>query len=377
MAVNMSRELDYNSLDVFRKPEWPWRLIRRFAFAFDAEHMHEMAVSLLKFRSLLVTGDLSSDTLSRDSVFKKNILGLSFPNPVGLSAGFDVDGECLPALQLLGFGFIEVGGITEQPQSGNPKPRVFRLPEDGAIINRLNFYNKGAENLKKNLSRLREQNRLFVPIGVNLGKSSSSDINQVPAEYRRIFEHVADVADYVTINVSCPNTEGLRKYQTASSLGALLDILCNYNESLTKRVPLFLKLGPDLSNEEAIACADIALDYRLAGLVISNTTTKRNGLSTNVDYGLGGLSGQPLFERSTQLLRCIAKDYHQKLILIGSGGIMNGANALAKLHAGADLLQVYTGFVYGGPSFVKHLLRYLRQYYFSDADLLNHKLVLD
>ncbi len=361
----MYKDIDHSRPDIIEKPRWSWRIIRRLAFSFDAEHMHEAAISLLKVGSFFFRKDLSKNHIARDPQLKKELMGLNFPNPVGLAAGFDVDGESLSALQSLGFGFIEVGGITEEAQAGNPKPRIFRLPDDNAIINRLNFYNKGVANLRANLVGLREKNRLFIPIGVNLGKSNFSTIDQVPNEYLRTFQQIYDVADYVTINVSCPNTEGLQRYQTAKSLGSLLDTVCNFNETLAKKVPLLLKLGPDLTNEEALACADIALDYSLAGLIVSNTTTKRNGLCTSFDYGSGGLSGQPLFERSTQLLRCVAKDYHHKLSLVGSGGIMDGASALAKLNAGADLIQVYTGFVYGGPSFVRQILTYLRDHYFQ------------
>lgn len=361
----MSSDLDFHDASIDANGnDWKWRFLKRLAFSFDAEHMHEMAVLLLKLRSQFTKKDLGAKSLARDPVFAKSLFGLNFPNPVGLAAGFDVDGECLPALQLFGFGFIEVGGVTEHAQPGNIKPRIFRLPTDKAIINRLNFYNKGVSRLRKNLLNLREKDRLHVPIGVNLGKSNFSSLDDVPQEYLRTFKQICDVADYVTINVSCPNTEGLTRYQTAQGLGALLDTVCNLNETLSRRVPLFLKLGPDLKNEEAIACAEIALDYRLAGLIISNTTTKRTGLVSTTDFGPGGLSGRPLFERSTQLLRCVAKDYGEKLSLIGSGGIMDGAKALAKLNAGADLLQVYTGFIYGGPSFINSILSYLRAYYY-------------
>jgi dihydroorotate dehydrogenase len=360
----MTVELDSNEIDA-QVDDWQWRIIKKIAFSFDAEHMHELAVYLLRFQSLVVTKDLDATSIARDPAFKKDLMGLSFPNPIGLAAGFDVDAECIPALQALGFGFIEVGGITEFPQAGNAKPRIFRLPDDNAIINRLNFYNKGVHRLRKRLFSLRENDRIFVPIGVNLGKSNFSSIDQVPKEYLSTFKYVYDVADYVTINVSCPNTEGLTRYQTAHSLGSLLDTVCNFNETLPKKVPLLLKLGPDLSNEEAMACAELAVDYRLEGLVISNTTTKRGGLSSPADFGAGGLSGQPLFESSTQLLRCVAKDYGDRLVLIGSGGIMDGAKALEKFNAGADLLQIYTGFIYGGPNFVIHLLRYLRTYCFT------------
>jgi|SRR5579871_739251 len=358
----MTSEQNNSLASLFLKgDDWLWRLIRRFAFAFDAERMHEAAIHVLKLRSLFAFSDVRPDSVARDPALKKTLMGLSFPNPVGLAAGFDVDAECLPALQLLGFGFIEVGGITEKAQPGNDKPRIFRIPHDKAIVNRLNFYNKGVQRLRKHLYELRNKNRLFIPIGVNLGKSNFSSIDDVPKEYLRTFQQICDVADYVTINVSCPNSEGLARYQTTKSLGALLDTVCNHNETLKKPVPLLLKLGPDLENEEAVACAEIALDYRLAGLIISNTTTRRNGLSSQFDFGPGGLSGQPLFERSTQLLRCVSKDYGGRLVLVGSGGIMDGTQAVAKLNAGADLLQIYTGFIYGGPYFAFRLLRYLQR----------------
>lgn len=361
----MYKDIDYIRPDINEKPKLPWRIARRLAFSFDAEHMHEAAIKVLKYYSWFLRGDLKPSDCARDPIFKKQMMGLDFPNPIGLAAGFDVDGEALPALQALGFGFIEVGGITEQAQPGNPKPRIFRLPQDNAIINRLNFYNKGVSNLRKNLANLRDKDRLFIPVGVNLGKSNFSRLEDVPSEYLRTFKSIYDVADYVTINVSCPNTLGLNTYQTASSLGLLLDTVCNFNETLNKKVPLLLKLGPDLNNEEAMACAEIARDYGLSGLVVTNTTAKRNGLTSTVDYGPGGLSGQPLFERSTQLLRCVAKDYHKTLTLIGSGGIMDATQALVKLNTGADLIQVYTGFVYGGPGFVRTILAYLKEHYFQ------------
>lgn len=354
-------ELDYSKLETDKKPGWLWKAFIRIASTFDAEHVHEWVIALLKIKSHLGPNALALG----DESLSKDVMGLRFKNPIGLAAGFDVNGECVPALQALGFGFIEVGGTTEHPNAGSARPRLFRLPEDRALINRLNFFNKGVKRLRKNLIAWRNRGLIHVPIGVNLGKSQKTSLEQAPDEYARIFKQLWDVADYVTINVSCPYAEGVSSYQTANSLGCLLDALCNINENLSTKVPLLLKLGPDLSNEEAVACAEIALDYRLAGLVISNATVKHNGLLTTGDFGPGGLSGQPLFERSTQLLRCVAKDYGGKLSLIGSGGIMDGAAALAKLNAGADLLQVYSGLVYGGPDFVPELLNYLRLHYLT------------
>lgn len=353
-------ELDSSSLVENKKEGRLWSLARRLAFALDAESVHELALLILKIKSLW--GDTARPM--QDPNLVKDLMGLRFSNPVGLAPGFDINAECLPALQALGFGFIEVGGVTEHPQAGSERPRIFYLPEDRALINRLNFHNKGIKNLKKKLIYWRNKNLIQMPIGVNLG-SSSLGVKLEPEQYARSFKHIWDVVDYVTINISCAQAEKASTLQTASSLGSSLDAICNINENLAIKIPLLLKLGPDLSNEEAVACAEIALDYRLAGLVISNTTAKRNGIVAQNDFGVGGLSGQPLFERSTQLLRCIAKDYGSRLTLIGSGGIMDGQSALAKLNAGADLLQVYSGLVYGGPGFIRLLLNYLRVHYFT------------
>lgn len=361
----MSVELDESTRTLEEVDDWQWRIVRKLAFSFDAEHMHEAAIYLLRMLSFFISKDLDKSSEARDPYLAREFMGLQFSNPIGLAAGFDVDGECIPALQALGFGFIELGGVTQFAQPGNKKPRIFRILEDKAIINRLNFYNKGAHRLRKRLQALREKDRIFVPIGINLGKSNFLPVERVPEEYLETFKCIYDVADYVTLNISCPNSVGLSRFQTTQSLGSLLDTICNFNESLPKKVPILLKLGPDLSNEEAIACAETAVDYRLSGLIISNTTTKRIGLSRSVDFGPGGLSGQPLFERSTQLLRCVARDYKDRLVLVGSGGIIDSAKMLEKFNAGANLLQVYTGFIYGGPNFIFRLLGYLRKYHLS------------
>jgi dihydroorotate dehydrogenase len=350
-------ELDYSDWEKELKGDfWQWDIIKRLAFSFEAEHVHEFTIKLLSLASLTIKKDLPKSDIARNTIFSKSLMGLHFVNPIGLSAGFDIDAICLPALQLLGFGYIEVGGVTEHAQSA-PK-RIFRLPKDRAIINSPNFYNQGAKKLHKRLATLREKSRLFVPIGINLGVANLGSISH---QYLATFKQLHDVADYITINVD--SLSGV--HQDTESLHELLDRVCHFNQSLPKSVPILLKLSPDLDNQEAIACAEVAIDYGLLGLVISNATTKRVGLSTTTDFGPGGLSGVPLFERSTQLLRCIAKDYGKKLVLMGSGGIMDGSQALTKLNAGADLLQVYTGFIYNGPSFVRHLLKYLKLYHFS------------
>jgi dihydroorotate dehydrogenase len=335
-------ELDFNGLTENEKQGRLWHIFRRLAFNFDAESVHELTLLILKIKSLFSENykPVQQPNLMKD------LMGLRFLNPIGLAPGYDINAECLPALQALGFGFIEVGGVTEHAQEGSERPRIFCFPEDRALINRLNFSNKGVKNLRRKLSYLRDKNSIHIPIGANLGKSNLA-LGQEPEHDANCFRHLADVIDYVTINISCVST------QKPSDIRRTLDALCSINENLTLKIPVLLKLGPDLTNDEAVACAEIALDYCLAGLVISNTTAKHKNL------GAGGLSGQPLFERSTHLLRCVAKDYGTRLTLVGSGGIMDGQSALAKLNAGADLLQVYSGLVYGGFGFVKLLLNYL------------------
>ncbi len=342
-----------------------WRYLRPILFSLDAELMHESAINLLKMYSRIRT---KNNFLYNDSELNLSAraMGLSFKNPIGLAAGFDVNGDCLPALEYLGFGFIEVGGVTENAQPGNARPRIFRLPKDRGLINRLNFDNKGIFYLRKNLERARRR-PITVPIGVNLGKSNFSGIDDVPKEYVRVFSIIHDVADYITMNISCPNSEGLGVYQNSNYLRVLLDNICGYNEMLSRKVPILLKLGPDLSDEAGISAARIAHEYGLSGLVVSNTTKQRPFLTTTEDFGAGGLSGQPLFARSTELLEVIAKEFSTKLTLIGSGGIMDGPSAVAKLKARAHLLQVYTGFIYGGPRFVETILKYVKEHYFNTS----------
>jgi dihydroorotate dehydrogenase len=339
-----------------------WPLFRQVLFKFDPELMHECAIKFLSLTSSFLAKDQVISPLARDPIFRRTLLGLNFPNPVGLAAGFDVDGACLPALQYLGFGFVEVGGITMLPQPGNlHRPRIIRLPRDEAMINQLNFDNGGAKKLKRNLAKWRNKGVLTIPIGINLGKSNFSELADLPTEYAATFQFISDVADYITINISCPNTPGLSCFQSAINLKPLLDAVCNVNEMAAKKVPILLKLGPDLTNEEALAVAQSAVEYGLSGLVVSNTSKKREGLKNPCSILEGGLSGRPLFERSTEMLRCLSAGYGHKLLLIGSGGIADESLAVAKYRAGARLLQIYTGLIYQGPKFPIKLLENLKE----------------
>ena len=333
-----------------------WRALRASMFALDAEQAHRLAMTGLRSVSRICRVDLPDSDVARAQSLRREVLGLTFPNPLGLAAGFDKDGEALPAWQALGFGFIEIGTVTRHAQPGNDKPRLFRLKDDRALLNRLGFNNHGADAAARAVQRWRKLDRVRVPLGINLGKSKISEAAQAPADYAYSFAAVADLADYVVINVSSPNTPGLRDLQKRDELSRILLPLAEHNAARGKARPIVVKLAPDLDDDDARACAEVAVQSGVQGLVISNTTISRAGLRGAAPDGSGGISGRPLFARSTALLRLLADEYRGKLTFIGVGGIEDGATAQAKLDAGASLLQAYTGFIYGGPGWPRRLL---------------------
>jgi dihydroorotate dehydrogenase len=284
-------------------------------------------------------------------------MGLDFPNPLGLAAGLDKEARAVPAWQALGFGFVEVGTVTALPQPGNPRPRLFRLPADQAIINRMGFNNGGAEAMAVALQRLRARGCLEVPLGVNLGKSKVTPVEQAAEDYRISFEHLGELADYVVVNISSPNTPGLRDLQRIEEIQRIVAAIQGPNQRLPQPRPLLVKLAPDLSDEDAIGCARTAMDAGCAGLVLTNTTIRFEGLASPTEGRSGGLSGRPLFGRSTELLRRVRDAIGSEPVLIGVGGIMRPEDARAKLAAGADLIQIYSGLIYGGPGFPRRILR--------------------
>ncbi len=338
----------------------PWRLLRPLLFHLDAEHAHALAMALARRWSALASGRSGAGDIARDGSLRLSAMGLDFPNPIGLAAGLDKDAEAVPAWQAMGFGFVEVGTVTALPQPGNPKPRLFRLPADAALINRMGFNNAGAEAMTVRLTRLRERGVLDIPLGVNIGKSKVTPADAAAADYRRSFELLGELADYVVVNISSPNTPGLRDLQTIDQVRAIVDAIQGRNQQLGRPRPLLVKLAPDLADADAIACAGAALDAGCAGLVLTNTTIRFDGLRGSTEGMSGGLSGGPVFERSTELLRLVRQAVGPEPVLIGVGGIMDPEGARAKLAAGADLVQVYTGLIYGGPDFVRQLLRGLR-----------------
>lgn len=334
--------------------------LRSVAFAIDAERVHRMAMAGLRAWSRVCSVDLGTGDVARAPSLSREVFGLTFPNPLGLAAGFDKDAEAVPAWQALGFGFVEVGTVTRHPQPGNDKPRLFRLPQDRGLLNRLGFNNHGAEACAAALTSWRKKDRVKVPVGVNLGKSKVTPAEEARLDYAFSFNAVADVADYVVVNVSSPNTPGLRDLQQVDALKRIVDALVELNQHRKKRVPLLVKLAPDLALDDAVTAARFCAQNGVDGLIVSNTTISRDGLKSVVPEGPGGVSGAPLFERSTSLLRQLHDDLGDKVVFVGVGGVFDGETAKAKFAAGAKLIQSYTGFVYGGPGFARDVVKALR-----------------
>jgi dihydroorotate dehydrogenase len=298
----------------------------------------------------------------RASVLRVRALGLRFPGPLGLAAGFDKDGEGVLGLAALGFSFIEVGTVTAQPQPGNPKPRMFRFPEERALVNRMGFNNHGAAALAARLRVIRRRPGFRPVIGVNIGKTKAVPDDKAVADYVTSARLVADVADYVVVNVSSPNTPGLRDLQAVDKLGPLLSAVREALDGASprRRVPLLVKIAPDLSDADIDAVAGLALSLGLDGIIATNTTIARDGLSDRAAVaraGAGGLSGAPLKQRSLEVLRRLDDRCGKRLVLIAAGGIETPADAEARLAAGATLLQAYTAFIYEGPLWPSRLQR--------------------
>ena len=314
-------------------------------FGLDAERAHALGIEALKL------GLISSRTPDLADEFGEiERFGLKFANPLGVAAGFDKNGVVVNQLSELGFGFVEVGTVTYNPQAGNPKPRLFRLPDDKALINRLGFNNDGAVVTAR---RLRKLERRCI-VGVNIGRNKDVPNEEAAENYLKCFELVHSQADYITINISSPNTPNLRELQKLENLEELLEILQTRNCELGAK-PLLVKIAPDLSEAEIEAIVDLALRYELSGIIAINTTVSRDGVKArNIErFGAGGLSGKPLANRSTDVISTIYRHSKGKLPIIGVGGIFNAEDAFEKIAAGASLVQAYTGFVYCGPSFAQ------------------------
>jgi dihydroorotate dehydrogenase len=325
--------------------------LRRGLFTLDAEHAHELAVDgltlLAKVRPLCRVMERVNN-LSPKLVRPIEAFGLKFPNAVGLAAGFDKNASAWPAAAALGFGHVEIGTITALPQPGNDRPRVFRYPAEGAVINRMGFNNQGSEAVAARLARQPQRGQRSIPLGINLGKSKVTDISKATADYLASFSCLADHADYVVLNVSSPNTPGLRQLQDEDRLRELLGAVSGANRQRAKRVPLLLKIAPDLTFRQIDAVLGTIFEFGLDGIIATNTTLARPGTFSAVQE-TGGLSGRPLRQRSTAIINYIARATEGRLPIIGVGGIEDVASAGEKMDAGATLVQIYTGMIYRGP----------------------------
>lgn len=320
------------------------KLVRPVMFRLDAESAHEFGMKALR-AGLASPYYCDPDRFGLGPVER---FGLTFPNPIGIAAGFDKNASAVDQLAWLGFGFVEIGTVTYQPQAGNPKPRMFRLPAHKALINRLGFNNQGAAAVAERLSTLARK----CIVGVNIGKNKDVPIEEATENYLASFELLAPYADYVAINVSSPNTPNLRELQRAENLE---ELLASLSKAAAGRVPLLVKIAPDLSEAEIESMVDSCLKYGVAGIIATNTTIGRDGLdSADAErIGAGGLSGSPLRSRATEVISIIYRYSKGALPIMGVGGIFTGEDAFEKISAGAALVQAYTGFIYGGPTFAR------------------------
>ncbi len=326
--------------------------VRRLLFRLEPERAHALVMGGLATagRSLLLRRLLASAQGPYDPRLQVPLFGLRFRTPVGLAAGLDKDGVAVHGLAALGFGHLELGTVTALPQPGNPRPRLFRLVEDGALINRMGFNNAGAAALARRLAWLRRAGGVDVPLGVNVGKSRAAPLGAAADDYQRALREVWPVADYLAINVSSPNTPGLRSLQEHGPLEALLGLVARLRSELGSR-PVLLKIAPDLENAALLDAAAVAESHGLAGLIATNTTTARGGLRSPLAAEAGGLSGRPLAARALEVLRLLRS--HTSLPLVSVGGVWSGADVVERLTAGASLVQIYTAFVYRGPALLR------------------------
>ncbi|MBV9090308.1 MAG: quinone-dependent dihydroorotate dehydrogenase [Mycobacteriaceae bacterium] len=327
-----------------------YRALRRLLFLVPAERIHTWVFFALRAVTAVppVRRLLHRMLAPRDPALAVTVFGVRFPGPLGLAAGFDKDGLGLAVWGALGFGFVEVGTVTARAQPGNPPPRLFRLPADRGLLNRMGFNNRGADELARRLARRRPD----VPIGVNIGKTKVTPAERAADDYRASARRLGGSADFVVVNVSSPNTPGLRDLQAVESLRPILDAVRSQTST-----PVLVKIAPDLSDHEVDAIADLAVESGLAGIVATNTIVSREGLATPgvADLGPGGVSGAPLGRRSAEVLRRLYARVGDKLVLVSVGGIETADDAWERITAGASLLQGYTGFVYGGGLWPKHI----------------------
>lgn len=337
-----------------------YKLIKPILFQFDPENIHHLVTGGLRRVNRVwgVRSLLKSSFQLVDKRLEREVMGLKFKNPLGLAAGFDKNASMVEELAEFGFGFIEIGTVTPLPQPGNDKPRMFRLPSDDALINRMGFNNQGVDVAADRLKRIDKKGMI---IGGNIGKNKHTPNEDAVNDYIKCFDRLFDVVDYFVVNVSSPNTPGLRELQEKEPLKNILNTLQQRNRKNDVSRPILLKIAPDLTNSQLDDIIEIVKETKIAGVIATNTTLSREGLSApeNLKNESGGLSGKPLTKRSTEVIRYLSEQSGKSFVIIGVGGIHSPEDALEKIRAGASLIQIYTGFIYEGPGLIKKILRSL------------------
>lgn len=347
-----------------------YKFLRNILFLFPPEWTHYFSMNWLKFLCRIGLRKLIAASFTPDeSGLTTQVFNLQFRNPIGLGAGFDKNAKYLRELETLGFGFVEIGTVTPLPQNGNPKPRLFRIPKDKALINRMGFNNDGVSAIAKRLkkwsqeSEVRSQKNSRLIIGGNIGKNKSTPNEDAWKDYDICFKELHPYVDYFVVNVSSPNTPGLRELQEKESLRKILTNLQNENSKLKSQKPILLKIAPDLTQEQINDIIDLAIEIKLDGIVATNTTIERNNLTSHASrltkIDTGGLSGLPLKYRSTEIVKYIHQRTKDQIPIIASGGVFTSEDAKEKFYAGASLVQVWTGFIYEGPGIVKKICKKL------------------
>ena len=335
-----------------------YKLIKPLLFQIDPETIHYVVTGALRRANRIwgVKSLLKNLYQLEDKRLAREVLGLKFKNPLGLAAGFDKNASMIEELAEFGFGFIEIGTVTPLPQPGNEKPRMFRLPQDDALINRLGFNNQGVDVVA---ARLKQVQRKGLIIGGNIGKNKLTSNEDAVNDYITSFDRLFDVVDYFVVNVSSPNTPGLRELQEKEPLKHILNTLQQRNNKNQITRPILLKIAPDLTNSQLDDIIEIVMETKIAGVIATNTTISRDDLlsSENLKKESGGLSGKPLTMRSTEVIRYLSEHSNKSFVIVGVGGIHSPEDALEKIQAGASLIQIYTGFIYEGPGLIKRILK--------------------
>jgi len=334
------------------------KILRPIFFRQDPEDIHHRVMRLLELFGPTFLMQSMVAPFARGAGKPVEVFGLNFPNPVGLAAGFDKNAVAIPAWQALGFGFVEIGTVTAKGQPGNERPRLFRIPSEGAVINRMGFNNEGAEQIAQRLHKLHESFNLRIPLGINLGKSKVTPLEEAASDYLFSFTELYGEGDYFVVNVSSPNTPGLRQLQDKEHLSAIFSVLQKKNKELGGK-PILVKIAPDLEWSQLDEVLEVVEEQAISGVIATNTTISRNLLvqpDTARARETGGLSGKPLKNRSTAVIRYIVEKTLGKLPVIGAGGVFTADDAKEKLDAGAQLIQVYTGFIYEGPFIARKII---------------------